>query len=50
MPPDPEKVQLCREWLTIATSDLRAALLLKQASPPFIDQALYNANNAPRRP
>src|SRR5216683_536095 len=37
----PEKIELCREWLTIATSDLRAASILTQASPPAIHQALY---------
>jgi HEPN domain-containing protein len=42
MPLDPEKVRLCREWLTIAASDLRAALLLNQASPPVVDQTLYH--------
>jgi HEPN domain-containing protein len=42
MPLDSEKIRLCREWLTIAASDLRAALLLNQASPPFVDQALYH--------
>jgi HEPN domain-containing protein len=41
MPPDAEKVQLTHEWLVIAASDLRAAQLLKQASPPLVDQALY---------
>lgn len=42
MPLDPEKVRLCREWLTIAASDLRAALTLKHASPPLLDHVLYH--------
>ena len=41
MPHDPAKVVLCREWLTIAASDLRAASILTKASPPAIHQALY---------
>ena len=39
MPLDPDKVALCREWLTIA--DLRAAKILQAASPPALEQALY---------
>jgi HEPN domain-containing protein len=42
MPLDPEKVRLCREWLTIAASDLQAALLLNEASPPLVDQTLFH--------
>lgn len=41
MPLDADRVALCREWLAIASSDLRAALVLRQASPPSIHQALY---------
>jgi len=41
MPPDPKEISLCRKWLIIAASDLRAALVLNQAFPPLIDQALY---------
>jgi HEPN domain-containing protein len=42
MPPDRERVTACREWLTIAASDLRAALHLRQAEPPLIDHSLYH--------
>jgi len=41
MPPDAEKVRRCRAWLTIAESDLRAALVLNRAAPPLVDQTLY---------
>jgi hypothetical protein len=45
MPHDPAKIVLCREWLTIAMSDLRAASILMKAFPPEIPQALYPAGS-----
>jgi HEPN domain-containing protein len=49
MPHDPAKIALCREWLTIATSDLRAASILTKASPPAIHQALYFCQQCPEK-
>jgi HEPN domain-containing protein len=46
MPHDPEKVLACREWLVIAASDLRAAMILREAAPPAIDQALYHCQQS----
>jgi HEPN domain-containing protein len=38
---DPAKVDLCREWFTIAASDLRASRILAATKPALLEQALY---------
>ncbi len=46
MTPPPLRVEEAREWLRLATRDLRVAELALRDTPPLVGEALYHAQQA----